>query len=408
MPPHHFRCPLISHPRTLALAFAVAASACGRSHTRSATTPPDASFLVVAGDSTFWIETGGAGTKVRRSPLLLTQVNGDFHELYVAEDDRSYFDALIVGQRLFRRDLVSGDSTVLLDDTTLASIAKAYGATHPNETPLGEDDEVSTDPGTHATTETELVDALGPFLTFEQRQDIEIAGARDDHATRRGVIDVRDGHIVSVRDLAGLEAARRVHNEGRRLLALAVDSIRKTNDDRAKRALEAIAGFVFDSLSFALVEDSGSPAIEFLVPGRGERAGGFALPLPPVRIPPGPWWEDVRVSLPTASHQQLQWQGSAYDVVAHADTSGEWATMALRQRGREWPVTRVPLPVRRVHRLDGVSVDSPRLRALSRAFDESSLYSGEARTASLPKTLKHRRSDVRLASLARRPRTRHS
>jgi hypothetical protein len=336
-------------------------------------------------------------------------VNGDFHELYVAEDDRSYFDALIVGQRLFRRDLMSGDSTVILEDTPLADIARAYAATHPNERPLGEDDDVSGSPTTHATSETELVDALGPFVTYEQRLDIEIQGARDDHATRRGVLDVRDGHAVAVRDLAGIEAEHRVHNEARRLLALAIDSVRRTDDDRARRAQEAIQGFVFDSLSFSLVADEGSPAVEFLVPGRGDRAGGYALPLAPVRIPAGPWWEDVRATLPGVSRPQLQWPGPAYDVVAHEDSSGEWATMAVRQRGREWPLARVPLPVRRVHRLDGVSTDSPRLRALSRAFDESSLYSGEARTASLPKRSMHTAPLARHASYARRPhRVRHS
>ncbi|MEO7965584.1 MAG: hypothetical protein ABIT38_16875 [Gemmatimonadaceae bacterium] len=404
MPPHSRR----SSARHLVLALALASAAgCGGGKSRASSSPPRASFLVVAGDSTFWVESAATGMRVRRSPLLLTQMNGEFHELYVAEDDRSYFDALIVGQRLFRRDLVSGDSTVLLDDTTLSSIAQAYSLTHPNESPLSDDDDVSNDPTTHATSETSLLDALGSFLTFEQRLDIEIAGARDDHATRRGVLDVRDGHTVSVSDLAGVEAARRIHSEGRRLLAVAIDSIRVADDERARRAKDAIPGFIFDSLSFALIDDSGSPAVEFLVPGRGEHAGGYALPLAPVRIPAGPWWDDIRPTLPMPVRQQLQWPGSSYDVVAHEDSSGEWATMAVRQRGHEWPVARVPLPVRRVHRLDGVAAESPRLRALSRAFDESSLYSGEARTASAKAPAIRTAPTFRRASYSRRVQRRH-
>ena len=371
---------LIVRPLAFAVALAASGAGCGGGDSRPDALPPPASFLVVAGDSTFWVEASASGVRVRRSPILLTELKGEFHELYVTEDDRSFFDALIVGQRLYRRDLVTGDSTLLLEDTTLAAIAEAYAVTHPNESPLGADDEVSADPRTHATTETELLDALGPFLTYEQHLDIEIDGARDDHATRRGVLDVRDGRAVSVRDLADPETARAVESEGRRLLAAAVDSIRHVRDERARRAQDVLSGFVFDSLSFALVDDGGEPAVEFLVPGRGAGAGGYSLPLAPVRIPAGPWWDEVRAALPTAARPLLTWSGGSYVVVAREDTLGDRATMAIQQRGREWPVTRVPYPVRRVHRLDGAA-GSPRVRALSKAFDESSLYSGEARTA---------------------------
>lgn len=396
---------LAGRPLASALALAALTLACGGEWRADA--PPPASFLAVAGDSTFWIESTAGRVRVRRSPILLTEVKGSFLELYVTEDDRSFFDALIVGQRLYRRDLVTGDSAVLLEDTTLAAIANAYAATHPNESPLGPDDEGSADPTTHATTETELLDALGPFLTYEQHLDIEIAGARDDHSTRRGVLDVRDGRVMSVRDLAGAVAGRAAEAEGRRLLAAAVDSIKGASHERARRAQDVLSGFVFDSLSFALVNDGGEPAVEFLVPGRGEGAGGYSLPLAPVRIPAGPWWEEVRSALPVAAIPSARWSGGPYDVVALEDSSGERATVTIRQRGGEWKVARVPLPVRRVHRLDGAAAESPRLRALSKAFDESSLYSGEARTARAvpPRTgrqVASRTAPARLVLAARR------
>ena len=346
--------------------------------------PPAASFLLVAGDSTFWIQSDGGRVRVRRSPLLLTMLDGRFHELYLADDDRSYFDAIIVSQRIYRRDLMTGDSVLVLADSTLAAIARDYAAAHPNEPQLAPDDEAAADPSTQATSDIELLDAVGPFLTIEQHVDIDVVGARDQHATRRGVIDVRNGHPVSVADLVGTDQARTVLAQARRLLSSALDSVRRANDDRARRAVSALTGFTFDALSFALVDDDGVPAVAFLVPGHGSRAGGLALPLAPLRIAPGPWWSAVRSTFPTAPFAVSTWTGAAYDVVARDDSSGEGAQVAMRAGPNEWIVARVPSPVRRVYRLDTLADDSAAVRALSRAFDESSLYSGEARTALRP------------------------
>ena len=346
--------------------------------------PPAASFLLVAGDSTFWIQSDGGRVRVRRSPLLLTMLDGRFHELYLADDDRSYFDAIIVSQRIYRRDLMTGDSVLVLEDSTLAAIARDYAAAHPNEPQLAPDDEAAEEPSTQATSDIALLDAVGPFLTIEQHVDIDVVGARDHHATRRGVIDVRNGRPVTVADLVGTDQARTVLAQARRLLSSALDSVRRANDDRARRAVSALTGFTFDALSFALVDDDGLPAVAFLVPGHGSRAGGLALPLAPLRIAPGPWWSAVRFTFPTAPSAVSTWTGAAYDVVARDDSSGEGAQVAMRAGPNEWIVARVPSPVRRVYRLDALAHDSAAVRALSRAFDESSLYSGEARTARLP------------------------
>ncbi|HEX4935893.1 MAG TPA: hypothetical protein VFV33_22085, partial [Gemmatimonadaceae bacterium] len=113
--------------------------ACSERTGRAAALPP-LSFLVSAGDSTFWVEHAAARLTVRRSPMLLTEVGGRFFELYLTDDDRSYYDAVIVGQRIFRRDVTSGDSLELYHDRTLARLAADYAAAHPNEAPLGPDD----------------------------------------------------------------------------------------------------------------------------------------------------------------------------------------------------------------------------------------------------------------------------
>jgi len=178
-----------------------------------------------------------------------------------------------------------------------------------------------------------------------------------------------------------------VIREGERLLALAIDSIRLTRDERARRAATALTGFVLDSLSFALVDQDGAPAVAFSVPGRGIRAGGYALPLPPIPIVAGPWWTPIRRDLPADASlpgRAMRWTGEGYDVLSREDSSGEGATIVLRHSPNEWSVTRVPLPVRRVHRLDTPAAGEATLAALRRAFEESALYSGEARTAAVP------------------------
>ena len=63
---------------------------------------------MAAGDSTFWVSSDSTGMRVRGSPMLLARWDGRFYEVYVADDDRSYYDAVFVGQQVFRRDLLTG------------------------------------------------------------------------------------------------------------------------------------------------------------------------------------------------------------------------------------------------------------------------------------------------------------
>ena len=85
-----------------------------------------AEFLLLAGDSTFWVKSKGDGERLRTrgSPIQLARYAGKFYELYVGDDDRSYYDAIIVGQRIFRRDLVSGDSVAVFEDSTITAFAE--------------------------------------------------------------------------------------------------------------------------------------------------------------------------------------------------------------------------------------------------------------------------------------------
>lgn len=343
--------------------------------------PPAVSFLVVAGDSTYWVERSEGRLRVRASPLFLTKVGHDFSELYVADDDRSYQDALIVGQRIYRRNLVGGDSVLLREDTTIAAIAAAWARAHPDDPPLAPDEDTNDDPSTVATTETELLDVVGPYLTFEYHLDVDVGGYKDQHLTSRGVIDVRTGEPVRVEDLVGPSDAGRVYSDAINALAVAIDSIRRARDERAMRARSTIGGFHFDSTSFELLEGAAGPEVAFLVPGRGVTAGGYALPLPPQPLPERPWWSELRDTRGMLSgSSDLTWAAQSYNVVAQLDSLGERAVLSVHRAGVSWPVAHVPQPVRRVYRLDAPN-DSVTRQALARAFDDAAGYSGESRTA---------------------------
>src|ERR1041384_2164356 len=114
----------------LVLACAVACS--GRN---AAAPPPRAEFLLSSQDSTFWVATTAGAVHVRGVPITLARYGGRFYELYTADDDFSYDDALLLGERLYRRDIVSGDSIVLFADTAVARLAASYGRAHPDEEP---------------------------------------------------------------------------------------------------------------------------------------------------------------------------------------------------------------------------------------------------------------------------------
>ncbi len=85
-------------------ALVVSAVACGGGIPK-----PDAEFLVVSADSTFWVTVANGTARIRGVPMLVSQVDGRLSELYVVDDDHSFFDAVFVGHRLFARDLERGD-----------------------------------------------------------------------------------------------------------------------------------------------------------------------------------------------------------------------------------------------------------------------------------------------------------
>jgi hypothetical protein len=369
----------------LAAVSLLVAGACGPDTPR-----PTTEFLVAAGDSTYWIRSDTTGVRVRGSPILLARYDGQFYEVYVTDDDRSFADASFVGQRIFRRDLVTGDSTLVYEDSVVPGMARSYAAANPRARRLGPDEEPDDDPVTSSTAEVTVLDVHGPYLSYDHHVDVEGTGAPSWHATRRGVLDLRTGEPASLSTLFGHEAATRVARQARLAYLAAIDSVFRSESEGARLLAASLRSYTFDETSFAITDVGGRPAVVFHVPGKGSgTAGGLTLPLPPIAAGDVEWWRaDVRPGLPQVRADSLmeRWHRGPIEVAARYDTAygGTYAALSIRDTTRRvWPIARVQAPVHHIHWLDRPALDSVARTGLARAFNEAALYDENVRTAGL-------------------------
>jgi hypothetical protein len=235
-------------------------------------------FVLSAGDSSFWVTADGksASVHVRGAPLRLAHYDGRFYEVYAEDDDRSYENALLVGERVYRRDLITGDSTQVFRDSLVPPLADRYGAAHPDEQPLGPNDDEPAEPSTSVTADVDILDVYGPYLSYEYRTDVHVPSRRPSHVTRHGVVDLRSGRQVRLADLFGAAAARRLASDARQSYESTRDSVlraRNPGGPGARDAAQAIARLRFDESSFGLAAVNGQPAVTFAIPSSGEEAG---------------------------------------------------------------------------------------------------------------------------------------
>ena len=159
--------------------------------------PPNAEFLVSAGDQTYWVRSDNSGLRIRGSPLILARTGGRYYEIFVSEIDRSFPKALFSGERMFRRELATGDSAVIYDDTTIVRLSDAYHHQHPRAQLLRPDDDPDDDVEITAVGETDILNVLGPYVALEHRVSIEHADEHGEDDTTRAVIDLRNGKSVA-------------------------------------------------------------------------------------------------------------------------------------------------------------------------------------------------------------------
>lgn len=373
--------------------------------------PPAAEFILSAGDSSFWVTSRGGSVRMRGAPLQLARLDGKVYELYVADDDRSYEDAVLVGQRVYRRDLVSGDSVLVYQDTVVPGLARLYARLHPSDAPLSPDDSPSDEPLWTATSQLDLDGVAGPFVSFSLHTDVERDDAPLWHTSRRGVLDLRAGRPATLAAVTG-GAQAAVERERGRVLRVTLDSVRATHDERGARAAAMLPFYRLDPASFSITTVDGAPAVAYAVPGAGGGDAGHLLALAPIPIGEPAWWTEAAPSLPISSADGARdvWHHADYEVVVRYDQSSGTGGVSLRDStSREWSLGRVPSPVSRILWLDHPGVDSLQLHALERAFQESSLYDDAVRTASLRVAPgPHRGQPRHLLARDHRPRHRQS
>jgi hypothetical protein len=345
--------------------------------------PPTAEFVLSAGDSSFWVSSAAGKIRVRGAPLELAIADGRFYELYVADDDRSYEDAVLVGQKVYRRDLATGDSVLLYQDTVITHLARAYARLHPDDEPLRPNDEPNAEPLWTATSTLALDDVAGPFVSYSLHTDVERDDAPLWHTSRRGVLDIRTGRPATLAAVTG-KAQADVERARNRVLRLTLDSVRASRDERGTRAAAMLSYYRLDPASFSITTLDGAPAVAYAVPGAGGGDAGHLLALAPIPIGEPAWWSEAASTLPVSSADGGRdvWRHGSYEVVVRYDATNGAAQLALRDStSREWSLGRVPAPARRILWLDRPPLDSLWRRALDRAFDESSLYDETVRTA---------------------------
>ncbi|MDQ2915377.1 MAG: hypothetical protein M3T56_19295 [Chloroflexota bacterium] len=176
--------------------------------------PPTAEFLVSAGDQTFWVRSDNSGLRIRGSPLILARTGGQYYEVYVGEIDRAFPRALFSGERVFRRDLASGDSAVIYDDTVVVQMAADYRRRHPRAPILGPDDDPDDSIEVSAVGETDILNVLGPYVAIEHRLSIEHADEHSEDDTTRAVIDLRSGKLVELDSVLRDSTVREAAGEG--------------------------------------------------------------------------------------------------------------------------------------------------------------------------------------------------
>ena len=375
------------HSRAVAGALIAVVAACSAPRTRDTSSPPPrAEFLLSSADSAFWVSTTSGRVSVRGVPLVVAKYAGQWYELFAADDDYSFEDALLLGERLYRRSLANGDSSAILADTIVPRIARIYAKAHPDERPLDPDEDVRADPSTSATAELDILDVLGPYLSYEYHVDVAAQGAEPWHTTRRGVIDLRSGAGQRLSDLFGDSVTNRIQREGRNAFAVVRDSLihaegRLTAEGRYTAA--AIAGAKFDERSFSLSDMDGSPMVTYMVPGRGEGRAGEGFELEPVIGSRPSWWTDVRDGRPaTDSIGTDRWSHPGYTVIARYDSAGEIATVSIADSANhEWRLTAIAAPLHRIDWLDRPAISAAERRELNDAFNAAALYDEGARVA---------------------------
>lgn len=169
--------------------------------------PPSAEFLVSSSDATYWVQSNPRGFRIRRSPLILSRTAGKFYEVYVEEVDRSYADAVFTGERVYKRDLATGDSAIIFEDTAVIHRSALFHRAHPEVPAIDPADDPPDDVSYSVEGETDILNVLGPYVAIEHRLAIDHDTFSSDD-TSQAVIDLRSAATADVKRISRDPAAR--------------------------------------------------------------------------------------------------------------------------------------------------------------------------------------------------------
>lgn len=347
---------------------------------------PGRELLFITGDSTFWVTISGAEVKARGVPMFVARIDGRFKELYVTDDDRSYFDGVFIGHRLFSRDLVTGDSVQIHSDTVVSRLAGEYAARHPDDQRLAPDEPENDNASIRATSDIEILGIHGPYISYEHHTDVDTRDERSAdhrHEYRRGVLDARSGKAMFLVQLFGQPIADSIAGQARKEWYDARDTLLARMGAAAPQARRAMNDFVFDAASFSLGAEGQSPTVRFAPPARGVNPDLEPIELTPRRVPAPGWWRSAAAELPVAVGDTARWVHAA-DTLTMQLAAGPraWSIAVSSGSGAPRVAARVGSPVERVIWLDSTITEIDRA-ALERAFAEAAEYDARRQVAYL-------------------------
>ena len=347
---------------------------------------PDAEFLVVSDDSTAWVRSSADTVIVQRAPMLIATLNGRLIEIYVADDAINFSDATFLVNRVYRRDLVSGDSTLVFADSAVLRDAMTYLRAHPDAERL-DDEEPPTEGARAFESAITPTAVVGTTIGVAVHNDRSL-GELGTHDSYRATVDLVSGRRLSLAEIVTPAQAAATIVTARQNLIGAVVLAGRREGAVGKAASRAIAALQFDSLSFTLARSGDSLAVQFLAHDEqmiDEVRDTNRFALEPLALPAPTWWTAARRTLPRMlpdSSTRFDVGAVSLDVKYDAD---DVAMIKTRTGSAARSVTRMRGPLRRVIAV-GDSLIAPRgqwRRALERAFTESGYYSEQVRAASL-------------------------
>jgi hypothetical protein len=359
---------------------------CGCSPVPRASARPNAEFLLVSDDSTAWVHSSADTVVVQRAPLLVATLDGRLIEIFVADEPINFENATFLVSRLFRRDLVSGDSTLVYADSTVLREVMAFVRAHPDAERLDADEPEADDVRAFESSITAL-DVIGGTIGVEVHLDRTV-GELGTHDTYRATVALHTGKRLALADVVSPASARATLHTARQRLTAAIAVAGDSAGPVGRAASRALATLHFDSLSFSLARRGDSLAVEFLAHDEqviDEARDSHRFALQPISLVAPTWWPAARRVLP-AQQADSSARFDVGDVLLDVTyDSQDVAQVVTRTTSGTRVVTRMRGPVRRAIAV-GDSLIAPVgqwRRSLERAFSESGYYSEQVRAASL-------------------------